>query len=168
MKITLARLVVFVLIVWVVAPVLLAFCLPDMASRGQFGDLFGSVNALFSGLAFSGLFWSLHLQREQLSLQQKELSLQREELRLQREEMKASRGELANQAIAQMALVKATIAQIVVAKAQAQVEAMKMDSELSHPTQRKAFVEKIEKTAEALGGLADKLEHDLAHANGPS
>ncbi len=66
---------------------------------GQFGDLFGSVNALFSGLAFVALIYTIHLQRQ-------ELSLQRIELKLQREEMIASRGELAAQVAAQESLVE--------------------------------------------------------------
>ncbi len=31
---------------------------PSWELRGQFGDLFGAVNALFSGLAFAGLIFS--------------------------------------------------------------------------------------------------------------
>jgi len=73
--------------------------------RGQFGDLFGSINALFSGLAFAGLIYAILLQR-------RELNLQRTELRLQREEMAASRAELAAQVKAQKALFRASVGQI--------------------------------------------------------
>ena len=52
----------------------------DCQDRGTFGDKFGAVNALFSGLAFAGLIFTIVLQR-------KELSLQREELKLTRTEM---------------------------------------------------------------------------------
>jgi hypothetical protein len=55
--------------------------------QGTFGDMFGSVNALFSGLAFAGVIYAIYLQREDLKLQQKDLKLQREELRLTREEL---------------------------------------------------------------------------------
>lgn len=55
--------------------------LPDWPSRGQFGDVFGAVNALFSGLAFTGLIYTVFLQREELSLQRKELELTRQELK---------------------------------------------------------------------------------------
>ena len=54
---------------------------PDWPSRGQFGDVFGTVNALFSGLAFAGLIYAILLQREDLVLQRKELELTRTELR---------------------------------------------------------------------------------------
>lgn len=54
--------------------------LPDWQSRGQFGDLFGAVNATFSGLAFAGLIYAILLQREDLALQRTELELTRQEL----------------------------------------------------------------------------------------
>ncbi|HKO52127.1 MAG TPA: hypothetical protein VJV79_30675 [Polyangiaceae bacterium] len=54
--------------------------LPDWTSRGQFGDVFGVANALFSGLAFAGLVYAILLQREDLQLQREELSLTRKEL----------------------------------------------------------------------------------------
>ena len=42
--------------------------LPDWPTRGQFGDVFGAVNALFSGFAFAGLIYTVFLQREELSV----------------------------------------------------------------------------------------------------
>ncbi len=45
----------------------------SLAERGQFGDMFGSVNALFTALAFAGLIYTSMLQKRQLSLQQEEL-----------------------------------------------------------------------------------------------
>jgi hypothetical protein len=56
--------------------------LKDMAERGTFGDMFGGVNALFSGLAFAGVIYAILLQR-------RDLELQRVELRGQREQMEA-------------------------------------------------------------------------------
>lgn len=56
------------------------FLLPDWPTRGQFGDVFGAVNALFSGLAFAGLIVAILLQREDLVLQREELTATREEL----------------------------------------------------------------------------------------
>ncbi|AWV35172.1 hypothetical protein [Paenibacillus odorifer] len=47
--------------------------------RGTFGDMFGAVNALFSGLAFAGLIFTIILQRKDLKLQFKELSRQADE-----------------------------------------------------------------------------------------
>jgi hypothetical protein len=48
--------------------------------RGQFGDMFGAVNALFSGLAFSGIIFTIILQRRELELQRLELRQTREVL----------------------------------------------------------------------------------------
>lgn len=75
--------------------VLLLFCanlflifLPySKESRGTFGDQFGAVNALFSGLAFAGLIYTIMLQRKDLKLQRQDLKLQRKELELTRKEM---------------------------------------------------------------------------------
>lgn len=58
--------------------------------RGVFGDMFGAVNALFSGLAFAGIIYTIQMQR-------KELALQRDELVLQRAEISKSTQELAGQ-----------------------------------------------------------------------
>lgn len=44
------------------------------ALRGQFGDMFGAVNALFSGFAFAGVIIAVILQRNELALQRRELS----------------------------------------------------------------------------------------------
>ncbi|AZP30601.1 hypothetical protein DLK06_16870 [Acinetobacter pittii] len=46
---------------------------------GTYGDSYGSLNTLFSGLAFAALFISLLLQRRELEAQRKELTAQREE-----------------------------------------------------------------------------------------
>jgi hypothetical protein len=42
--------------------------------RGQFGDIFGGVNAFFTGLAFAGVLFTIFLQRKELEWQRKELS----------------------------------------------------------------------------------------------
>jgi hypothetical protein len=56
---------------------------PELDQRGQFGDLFGSINALFSGLAFAGVVVALILQNEELRRQaaqiQSQLDLTRDE-----------------------------------------------------------------------------------------
>jgi hypothetical protein len=69
--------------VLVVTSVVLAVCLvfgllplffyKDAQDAGAIGDAFGGVNALFSGLAFSGLVVTLYMQRQELELQRNEL-----------------------------------------------------------------------------------------------
>jgi hypothetical protein len=51
----------------------------SLGSYGQFGDVFGSVNALFTGLALIGLVYTLALQREQTLTQAKESGRQARE-----------------------------------------------------------------------------------------
>ena len=53
--------------------------------RGQFGDSFGVINALFSGLAFAGVICAILLQKKELELQRKELEETRAEIRGQKE-----------------------------------------------------------------------------------
>jgi hypothetical protein len=65
----------------VVIGLLVYFSFSGWTERGQFGDLFGVVNALFSGLAFAGLIYAILLQREDLALQRTELTLTRQELK---------------------------------------------------------------------------------------
>ncbi|MGG0822279.1 hypothetical protein ABE099_05325 [Paenibacillus turicensis] len=69
----------------------------EVLEAGTFGDMFGAVNALFSGLAFAGLIITIVLQRRDLDLQRKAIDMQTEELRMQREETARSANELENQ-----------------------------------------------------------------------
>lgn len=81
-------LIAIVIIVIMGAWYLIDYNIPDNSIRGQFGDKFGSVNALFSGLAFAGLIYTIILQRNDLQLQKKDLELTRKELEGQKEEAK--------------------------------------------------------------------------------
>ncbi|WP_145323046.1 hypothetical protein [Paenibacillus xylanexedens] len=64
---------------------------------GTFGDMFGAVNSLFSGLAFAGLIYTITVQRQELSLQREAIKMQTEELKLQREETARSADQLEKQ-----------------------------------------------------------------------
>lgn len=57
------------------------FYFHDWKESAAFGDTFGALNALFAGLAFAGIIYTILLQREELQLQRKELELTREELK---------------------------------------------------------------------------------------
>ncbi|MFL0849145.1 hypothetical protein [Vibrio parahaemolyticus] len=56
------------------------FSFSDWGVRGTFGDMFGAVNTLFSGLAFCGVIYAIFLQGKELELQRQELSMTRTEL----------------------------------------------------------------------------------------
>ncbi|MHC4394561.1 MAG: putative phage abortive infection protein [Planctomycetota bacterium] len=58
-------------------------------TRGQFGDLFGGLNALFSGFAFAGLIYTIYLQHKELQLQRLELKQTRKELEGQKLQLEA-------------------------------------------------------------------------------
>ena len=58
------------------------------ARRGQFGDMFGAVNALFTALAFAGLLYTIFLQRRDLAIQGRNLALTLKEVRDQSEAFK--------------------------------------------------------------------------------
>jgi len=68
------------------------------ATRGQFGDMFGALNALFSGLAFAGIIYTIRQQSEDLELQREELKLTRQELTKSAEAQKKAEEALNNQA----------------------------------------------------------------------
>lgn len=67
------------------------------ADRGTFGDMFGAVNSLFSGLAFAGVIYAIALQSQELSLQRAELKLTRTELHKSAEAQTASAQALTRQ-----------------------------------------------------------------------
>lgn len=77
----LIKLIVLVILIWIVSTVVIIFSLDNWSDRGTFGDLFGAVNALFSGLAFAGLIYTIYLQKQDLKMQRKEIELNRNELK---------------------------------------------------------------------------------------
>lgn len=77
-----------VLVLWSTTWILTMTLLAEWSDRGTFGDMFGSVNALFSGLAFAGVIFAIYLQSKELSLQREELVLTRNELEGQKEQLK--------------------------------------------------------------------------------
>ena len=86
MKNVIAAIGILLLVMWTYF-MFVAFLYPEISSRGLFGDMFGGINALFSGLAFFGVIYAIFLQRKELQLQRKELQLQRDELKLTRKEL---------------------------------------------------------------------------------
>lgn len=77
-KIGLVFILIFCFVIYFIA---VSAYYPDMSARGQFGDAFGGINALFSGLALLGIIYTIFLQKKELGLQRKELELTREELK---------------------------------------------------------------------------------------
>jgi hypothetical protein len=71
------------------------YCPPDGA--GTFGDMFGAVNALFSGLAFATLIITIDQQRQQLIAQERELHQNTEALNNQKKELEKQWREMEQQ-----------------------------------------------------------------------
>ncbi len=63
--------IVFVLVIgviyWIVVDSFLQSCLPNM---GLFGDSFGALNAIFTGLAFAGVIYTMILQKDEIQKQE--------------------------------------------------------------------------------------------------
>lgn len=65
--------------------------------RGTFGDMFGAVNALFSGFAFAGLIYTISVQRQELQTQSKSIDMQTDEMKIQVSAIKMQTEELSLQ-----------------------------------------------------------------------
>ena len=91
--------VVTIIIIYAAALLYLTWPLGEMsiAQTGVFGDSFGILTSLFSGLAFAGLIITILMQKQELTLQREELSLTREELSGQREELRIQNSTMIHQ-----------------------------------------------------------------------
>lgn len=96
-------LVAAVVVLWLATPFVTSSLYKPPTDAGPFGDLFGSINALFSGLAFAGLIYAILLQRRELELQRLELQATREEMKLARSE--AERSASAQEATARLSAI---------------------------------------------------------------
>lgn len=93
---TLAVILLCVIIIWATGGWLVDST--NTTDRGTFGDMFGAVNALFSGLAFATLIYTVFLQRRELQLQREELAATRIELQRSAAAQEASERALKAQA----------------------------------------------------------------------
>ncbi|PMO71211.1 putative phage abortive infection protein [Vibrio splendidus] len=59
----------------------------EVSKRAMFGDSYGSLNTLFSGLAFAGIITSIFLQSQELRETRSEIKAQKEEFKLQTKAM---------------------------------------------------------------------------------
>jgi hypothetical protein len=63
---------------WIISAIVILQFLPNPNDHGTFGDLFGAINALFSGWAFLGVIVAIVLQKQELTEQREELRISRE------------------------------------------------------------------------------------------
>lgn len=84
---TVSFLILIVLAMWLGSWLFISYKLPNWEERSAFGDAFGAIGALFSGLAFAGLIVTIVLQLQQLDLQSQQLKGAESELKRQKEEL---------------------------------------------------------------------------------
>ena len=73
------KLIALVILLWIISWITTDIIYSSTTDRGAFGDKFGFINSLFSGLALAGIIYSIFLQQRELSLQRKELMETKEE-----------------------------------------------------------------------------------------
>nr|WP_297911130.1 hypothetical protein [uncultured Allomuricauda sp.] len=78
---SLGMLLILVVFIWGLSAILILYFFDSWDQRGTFGDLFGAVNALFSGMAFAGLIYTIILQKQDINLQRQEIAANRLELK---------------------------------------------------------------------------------------
>lgn len=94
-SISVVRLFLVIFVFWLVVGY--AIPMAVFSDPGAFGDMFGAVNALFSGLAFAGVIYAMFLQKRELGYQREELQNTRLELAGQKEQLKAQNDTLRKQ-----------------------------------------------------------------------
>ncbi len=68
---------------WLISGIIIIVSVGKWDHRGQLGDLFGAVNALFSGLAFGGIIYTIFLQQKEMKTQSEEFKAQGVEFKKQ-------------------------------------------------------------------------------------
>lgn len=144
-----------VLIAWFVSyPIVDWFVYGSRESEGQFGDSFGAVNALFSGLAFALLIYTAMLQREDLLAQQ-------EQLKAQLDEMKEQRILQAVQTQIQHGQLAASVTALQVEAIKAEITAIEIEN---RPTKNEA-TDKYQHVASQIRDQKNLMDQCIATAN---
>lgn len=127
-------------------------------NRADFGEMFGAVNTLFSGLAFAGVIYAIFLQRRELELQRNELEMTRAELRRSAEAQEKSESALSSQANALVLTAKLSALNSFVEAQKNKLELMKNEgTHYSHDVyieERRKFNHSFERLKE----LTDEID----------
>lgn len=78
---------------WIISIFVLKWKFSNWTIRATFGDSFGAINSLFSGLALSGIIYTIFLQKKELTLQREELKNTRKEFTTQNKTLRLQRFE---------------------------------------------------------------------------
>lgn len=90
-------LLALVFLIWFFYGAIVLIFFSSMETRGLSGDMFGGITALFSGLAFAGLIYTLFVQKKELQYQRVELEHLVEEQKNSGNHLAAQATHLANQ-----------------------------------------------------------------------
>lgn len=134
------------IIICTVYPII-TFCLTKEGTAGTFGDQYGFINALISGMAFAAFWCSLQLQHRELKLQRKELSRANKEAKDQTEQFEEQTKQLREQLeLARSSQIKDEIYRRIdyVKKLEASCcliteEKVQSNSEITHPVSHKGL-----------------------------
>ncbi|MCS0350647.1 hypothetical protein ND920_03320 [Vibrio ordalii] len=131
--------------------------------QSAFGSMFGVSSALFSGLAFLGLIYTIFLQMKELSLQREELKLTRQELSKSAQAHQAALGYQQQQA---MSLERAAIINSFSVRLDALKEEEKQcDFKMTHnPHLRNAFLDHKSIIQGKIADLTKELEAYIKQA----
>ena len=151
--------VLFVCGLWAFSGYMLSFWLPHLPDRGQFGDAFGAINALFSGLALAGVVIALLMQRAELRLQREELRLNRTEQSRLVTAQNESAGALNKQFHIQTLAAEIAILQGLIHSASAELD--RANHSIASARQSGSGVGKIEAFAPGAGTRLDKARDEL-------
>ena len=82
---------IILLLVTIGFPFIVNIFYPPVKDSPSLGDSYGTLNTLFSGLAFAGIIVTILIQKNELKHQREELALQREEMKNTRKEFLTNR-----------------------------------------------------------------------------
>jgi hypothetical protein len=156
---------VIVITVQVIVGYLVYLKFSNWNERADFGEMFGAVNTLFSGLAFAGVIYAVFLQRRELELQRYELEMTREELRRSAEAQEKSEKALSVQAEMLILTSKLNALNSVVESYSGKLELMRRDG--YHHTNAEYVAEKeiYDRYFEQLERLIQEIEERQAQHN---
>lgn len=84
---TLAKIAIILLVCCIIYPII-TYWVTDSTTAGAFGDQYGAINTIISGLVFAAFWASLQLQHRELKLQRQELKRSNKEAEGQTEQFK--------------------------------------------------------------------------------
>lgn len=128
--------------------------------RADFGEMFGAVNTLFSGLAFAGVIYAIFLQRRELELQRYELEMTREELRRTADAQEKSEKVLVEQAGALMLTARLNALNTLVQAYDQRLERQKFSNTTFILNEKgyQAEIKKLDEYVEKLEKLSNEME----------